>query len=325
MSSVPIQSIGTPLFYGVFFSVVLLLIAIDMLTLKKSGAHKVSTKEALAWSVVWVLVSLLFALWLYFELAGNPAYGPAVANEKTLAFLTGYVLEKALAVDNIFVFVMIFAYFKIPPQYQHRVLLYGVLGAIVLRMIMVFLGAVLVREFAWILYVFGAFLVYTGLKMLKPQAEEAEDLGDNPILRWLKKHIRISKNLDGERFFTVENGKRVATPLLLVLIMVELSDVIFAVDSIPAIFAVTTDPFIVLTSNLFAVLGLRAMYFLLANIIDRFVYLKYGLAFVLTFIGIKMLIVEWYHIPVAVSLAVVFSALLLSVLVSWLHMRRLHS
>ena len=220
---------------------------------------------------------------------------------------------------------MIFAYFKIPPQYQHRVLLYGVLGAIVLRMIMVFLGAVLVREFAWILYVFGAFLVYTGLKMLKPQAEEAEDLGDNPILRWLKKHIRISKNLDGERFFTVENGKRVATPLLLVLIMVELSDVIFAVDSIPAIFAVTTDPFIVLTSNLFAVLGLRAMYFLLANIIDRFVYLKYGLAFVLTFIGIKMLIVEWYHIPVAVSLAVVFSALLLSVLVSWLHMRRLHS
>ena len=204
-------------------------------------------------------------------------------------------------------------------------LLYGVLGAIVLRMIMVFLGAVLVREFAWILYVFGAFLVYTGLKMLKPQAEEAEDLGDNPILRWLKKHIRISKNLDGERFFTVENGKRVATPLLLVLIMVELSDVIFAVDSIPAIFAVTTDPFIVLTSNLFAVLGLRAMYFLLANIIDRFVYLKYGLAFVLTFIGIKMLIVEWYHIPVAVSLAVVFSALLLSVLVSWLHMRRLHS
>ena len=214
MSSVPIQSIGTPLFYGVFFSVVLLLIAIDMLTLKKTGAHKVSTKEALTWSVVWVLVSLLFALWLYFELAGNPAYGPAVANEKTLAFLTGYVLEKALAVDNIFVFVMIFAYFKIPPQYQHRVLLYGVLGAIVLRMIMVFLGAVL---------------------------------------------------------------------------------------------------------------GLRAMYFLLANIIDRFVYLKYGLAFVLTFIGIKMLIVEWYHIPVAVSLAVVFSALLLSVLVSWLHMRRLHS
>ena len=168
-------------------------------------------------------------------------------------------------------------------------------------------------------------MVYTGLKMLKPQAEEAEDLGDNPILRWLKKHIRISKNLDGERFFTVENGKRVATPLLLVLIMVELSDVIFAVDSIPAIFAVTTDPFIVLTSNLFAVLGLRAMYFLLANIIDRFVYLKYGLAFVLTFIGIKMLIVEWYHIPVAVSLAVVFSALSLSVLVSWLHMRRLRS
>ncbi len=325
MTPESLNSVGTPLFYAVFFGVVLLMIAIDMLTLKKSGVHKVSTKEALAWSAVWVGVSLAFAAWLYFELAGNPAYGPALAAEKTMAYLTGYVLEKSLAVDNIFVFVMIFAYFKVPPQYQHRVLLYGVLGAIVLRAVMVGLGAVLVREFSWVLYLFGAFLVYTGLKMLKPQAEEEHDFANNPVLRWLMKHIRISKELDREKFFTIENGKRVATPLLLVVIMVELSDVVFAVDSIPAIFAVTTDPFIVLTSNIFAILGLRAMYFLLANIIDRFVYLQYGLAFVLTFIGVKMLIVEWYHIPVAVSLAVVFSALSLAVLASWVHMRRMRS
>nr|WP_253338482.1 TerC family protein [Neisseria sp. HSC-16F19] len=305
------------MFYGVFFAIILLMIAIDMLTLKKTGVHKVSTKEALAWSAVWVSVSLGFALWLYFQLAGDPNYGKAVAMEHTLAFLTGYVLEKSLAVDNIFVFVMIFAYFKVPPQYQHRVLLYGVLGAIVLRIIMVGLGAVLVREFSWILYVFGAFLVYTGIKMALPEDEE-EDFSKNPILRWITAHMRFSKQLDGEKFFTVENGKRVATPLLLVLVMVELSDVIFAVDSIPAIFAVTTDPFIVLTSNLFAVLGLRAMYFLLANIIDRFVYLKYGLAFVLTFIGVKMLVAKWYHIPVQISLAVVFVALVSAVVLSLL-------
>lgn len=317
MDAQQLASIGTPMFYGVFFVIILLMIAIDMLTLKKTGVHKVSTREALAWSAVWVSVSLGFALWLYFQLAGDPAYGPAAAMEYTLAFLTGYVLEKSLAVDNIFVFVMIFAYFKVPPQYQHRVLLYGVLGAIVLRIIMVGLGAVLVREFSWILYVFGAFLVYTGIKMALPEDEE-EDFSKNPILRWLTRHMRISRQLDGEKFFTVENGKRVATPLLLVLVMVELSDVIFAVDSIPAIFAVTTDPFIVLTSNLFAVLGLRAMYFLLANIIDRFVYLKYGLAFVLTFIGVKMLAAKWYHIPVHISLVVVFAALVLSVVLSLL-------
>lgn len=318
-------SVGSPFFYGVFFAVILLMIAIDMLTLKKTGAHKVSTKEALIWSMVWVAVSLGFAAWLYVELAANPDYGSQVAATKTMAFLTGYVLEKSLAVDNLFVFVMIFAYFKVPPQYQHRVLLYGVLGAIVLRTVMVLLGAALVREFEWILYVFGAFLLYTGFNMFKPQAKEEADIGDSVLLRWLTKHIRISQQLDGERFFTVENGRRVATPLLLVLVMVELSDVIFAVDSIPAVFAVTTDPFIVLTSNLFAVLGLRAMYFLLANIIERFVYLQYGLAFVLSFIGVKMLIMDWYHVPVGVSLAVVFSALFLSVLASWVHLRRMRS
>lgn len=317
-------SVGTPLFYGVFFAAVLIMIAIDMLSLKKTGAHKVSVKEALAWSCVWVAVSLGFAVWLYFELAGNPAYGAVVAKQKVMEYLTGYVLEKSLAVDNIFVFLMIFSYFKVPPQYQHRVLLYGVLGAIALRAVMIFIGAVLVQQFEWILYLFGAFLLYTGIHMMKPEKEdEGEDLADNKLLIWLKKMIPVSKELDGEKFFTVENGKRIATPLFLVLIMVELSDVIFAVDSIPAVFAVTTDPFIVLTSNIFAILGLRAMYFLLADVADRFVFLKYGLAFVLSFIGVKMLIMYWVHIPIAVSLSVVFGALGASILTSILYTRKI--
>ena len=233
-------------------------------------------------------------------------------------------MEKSLAVDNLFVFLMIFSYFKVPSQYQHRVLLYGVFGAIVLRAVMIFIGSVLVSRFEWILYIFGAFLLYTGIKMVKQGGdEEGEDLSQNKILQWLQKHIRVGKSLNGEKFFTVENGKRVASPLLMVLIMVELSDVIFAVDSIPAIFAVTTDPFIVLTSNIFAILGLRAMYFLLADMADRFVFLNYGLAFVLSFIGIKMLIIHWIPIPVTISLAVVFGALGASILTSLVYSRKM--
>lgn len=315
-------SVGTPLFYGVFFIAVLVMIGIDMLTLKKNGAHKIGVKEALAWSCVWVAVSCAFAGWLYFELAGNPAYGSAVAKEKVLEFFTGYVLEKSLAVDNIFVFLMIFGYFKVPTQFQHRVLLYGVLGAIALRALMIFIGAVLVQQFEWILYLFGAFLVYTGIHMMKPESEEKEDLSDNKLLGWLRKTVPVSNQLDGEKFFTLENGKRIATPLFLVLVMVELSDVIFAVDSIPAVFAVTTDPFIVLTSNIFAILGLRAMYFLLADVADRFVFLKYGLAFVLSFIGVKMLIMHWIHIPVSISLSVVFGALGASILTSLVYTKK---
>ncbi len=318
------ESIGSPLFYGVFFVAVLIMIAIDMLSLKKSGAHKVSPKEALAWSIVWVAVSCAFGGWLYWEIGHNQAMGHQLASQKVMEYFTGYVLEKSLAVDNLFVFLMIFSYFKVPPQYQHRVLLYGVFGAIILRAIMVFVGAVLVSEFQWILYIFGLFLLYTGIKMLKhndDNNDEAE-FAQNKILVWLQKHIRVSNQLDGEKFFTIENGKRIATPLLLVLIMVELSDVVFAVDSIPAIFAVTTDPFIVLTSNIFAILGLRAMYFLLADIADRFVFLHYGLAFVLSFIGIKMLIMKWVHIPVGASLAVVFGALGVSIMISLLYNRK---
>ncbi|MDO5058352.1 MAG: TerC family protein [Neisseria sp.] len=316
-------NIGSPLFYGVFFIAVLLMIGIDMLSLKKTGEHKVSAKEALIWSALWVGVSCLFAGWLYWELSGS--YGEEMAKTKVMEYFTGYVLEKSLAVDNLFVFLMIFSYFKVPAKYQHRVLLYGVFGAIVLRVIMISIGAVLVSEFQWILYLFGAFLLYTGIKMIKHTDgdNDEQEMADNKMLVWLKKRIKVSEQLDGEKFFTVENGKRIATPLLLVLIMVELSDVVFAVDSIPAIFAVTTDPFIVLTSNIFAILGLRAMYFLLADMADRFIFLNYGLAFVLSFIGIKMLIMHWIHIPVSVSLAVVFGALGASILTSLVYSKRL--
>lgn len=319
MSEFP--EVGTPLFYGVFFTAVLLMVAVDMFSLRKNGSHKVGIKEALAWSGLWVAVSCLFAGWLYIELAGNPVYGATVAKEKVLEFFTGYILEKSLAVDNIFVFLMIFGYFKVAPKYQHRVLLYGVLGALVLRAVMIFIGAALVRQFEWILYLFGAFLLYTGIRMMKSEEDE-EDLSGNRLLGVVKKIIPVGSEFHGDKFFTIENGKKIATPLFLVLIMIELSDVIFAVDSIPAVFAVTTDPFIVLTSNIFAVLGLRAMYFLLADVAERFVFLKYGLAFVLSFIGLKMLMMHWVHIPISVSLSVVFGALGASILTSLIYTKK---
>ncbi len=319
MSEFP--EVGTPLFYGVFFTAVLLMVAVDMFSLRKNGSHKVGIKEALAWSGLWVAVSCLFAGWLYIELAGNPMYGAAVAKEKVLEFFTGYILEKSLAVDNIFVFLMIFGYFKVAPKYQHRVLLYGVLGALVLRAVMIFIGAALVRQFEWILYLFGAFLLYTGIRMMKSEEDE-EDLSGNWLLGVVKKIIPVGSEFDGDKFFTIKNGKKIATPLFLVLIMIELSDIIFAVDSIPAVFAVTTDPFIVLTSNIFAVLGLRAMYFLLADVAERFVFLKYGLAFVLSFIGLKMLMMYWVHIPISISLSVVFGALGASILTSLIYTKK---
>lgn len=312
-----LNSVGTPLFYGVFIVIVLVMIAIDMLVLKKEGVHRVSTKEALFWTTLWIAVSLCFAGWLYFELLHNPKLGSEVAADSVMDFLTGYVLEKSLSVDNIFVFVLIFSYFKVPAEYQHRILLYGVLGAIVLRALMVALGAVLVSRFGWVLYLFGIFLLYSGIKLMLPEKDENKGLADNRLIGWLHRHMRVSEHINREKFFTIENGQRLATPLLLTLIVIELSDVVFAVDSIPAVFAVTTDPFIVFTSNIFAVLGLRAMYFLLANVVEKFVYLKYGLAVVLTFIGAKMLVAKWWHIPSFASLAVVFTALLLAILASW--------
>ena len=288
--------------WAAFVGFVLAMLAVDLFLVGGNKAHKVGFREAAAWSFVWFALAMLFNLGLWWHLKG--AYGTDVADAKALEFLTGYLIEKALAVDNIFVFLMIFGYFAVPAEYQRRVLIYGVLGAIVMRAAMILAGAWLVQEFHWILYFFGAFLVFTGVKML--MAAEAEpDLGKNAALGWIKRHVRMTPDFRGEKFWVVENGVRVFTPLFLVLVMIELSDLIFAVDSIPAIFAITTDPFIVFTSNIFAILGLRAMYFMLAGMAERFHLLKYGLALVLVFVGAKMLAVEFYKIPVGLSLGLV--------------------
>lgn len=285
-----------------FFGLVFAFIIMDLYLLGGRKAHKVSIKEAAGWSLFWVATALAFAAGLWWWLDAN--VGRELANLRATEFITGYVIEKSLAVDNVFVWLMIFSYFAVPPEYQRRVLLYGVIGAIVMRTIMIFAGAVLIAKFHWILYLFGAFLLLTGVKMLLV-SEGDGDLSRNPVLRWMRGHLRITERIENESFTVINNGVRWFTPLFVVLVLVEISDLIFAVDSIPAIFAITTDPFIVLTSNIFAILGLRAMYFLLADMAERFVYLKPALATVLLFIGSKMLIVEWYKIPIGLSLSVV--------------------
>ena len=313
------NTVGTPLLWGGFAVVVAIMLAIDLLLQGRRGAHAMTMKQAAAWSLVWVTLSLLFnaAFWWYLV----QTEGRAVADQQALAFLTGYLIEKSLAVDNVFVWLMLFSYFSVPAALQRRVLVYGVLGAIVLRTIMIFTGSWLISQFDWILYIFGAFLLFTGVKMALAHEDES-GIGDKPLVRWLRGHLRMTDTIDNEHFFVRKNGLLYATPLMLVLILVELSDVIFAVDSIPAIFAVTTDPFIVLTSNLFAILGLRAMYFLLAGVAERFSMLKYGLAVILVFIGIKMLIVDFYHIPIAVSLGVVFGILVMTFIINaWVNYR----
>ncbi|WP_318356219.1 TerC family protein [Enterobacter sp.] len=307
------NSVGTPLLWGVFALVVVIMLAIDLLLQGRRGVHTMTMKQAAVWSLVWVTLSLLFNAAFWWYLANTQ--GRAVADPQALAFLTGYLIEKALAVDNVFVWLMLFSYFAVPPALQRRVLIYGVLGAIVLRTSMIFAGSWLISQFEWMLYVFGAFLLFTGIKMALAKEDEA-GIGDKPMVRWLRGHLRMTDKIESEHFFVRKNGLLYATPLLLVLILVELSDVIFAVDSIPAIFAVTTDPFIVLTSNLFAILGLRAMYFLLAGVAERFALLKYGLAVILVFIGIKMLIIDFYHIPIAISLGVVGGILALTLLIN---------
>ena len=325
MESAVHLNIGTPLFYMVFSLMVVVMLSIDALLLKHHGVHTVRFKEALLWSVLWVCVSAIFATWLYFALANNEMYGVAIAKEKVMEFATAYLLEKSLSIDNIFVFLMIFSYFNTPSEYQHRVLLFGVLGAIVFRLIVILLGVILVQKFSWILYIFGVFLVFSAIKMMLPEKEEDKDLSRNPLLRFFRRIFPLSENFNQEYFFTKENGKLLLTPLFLVLLMIESSDIIFAIDSIPAVFSVSNDPFIIITSNIFAILGLRAMYFLLANAADRFVFLQYGLAFVLFFIGIKMLIVHWIHIPIAVSLSVVFGAIGASVMISLKHEKKVQN
>lgn len=313
------ESIGNTGLWLVFSAVVAGMLALDLFVFKSGHEHRVSLKEAAAWSVGWVSVALLFNVGLWWYLIESA--GPVIANDKALEFLTGYLVEKSLAVDNVFVWMMIFSYFAVPLELQRRVLLYGIIGAIVLRTIMIFSGAWLITEFHWILYVFGVFLILTGFKMAF-FAEHEPDLAKNPFVRWIRNHYPVTETLEGEKFFVRRQGVLMVTPLFLALVMVEISDVIFAVDSIPAVFAITNDPFIVLTSNLFAILGLRAMYFLLADIGDRFAMLKYGLAVILVFIGVKMLIVDWYKIPVVVSLSIVGTILLVSVLFSLWHSKR---
>ncbi|OSM95787.1 MULTISPECIES: TerC family protein [Lonsdalea] len=312
-------SIGTPWLWGSFAAIVVVMLAIDLFSQGKKGSAVMTFKQAASWSIVWVTMAVLFnaGFWWYL----NSTMGREIADAQALAFFTGYLIEKALAVDNVFVWLMLFSYFSIPAQYQRRVLIFGVLGAIVLRTIMVFAGSWLVTQFQWLLYIFGAFLLFTGVKMAMAKEDDAA-VGDKPVVRWLRKHLRMTDTLQGERFFSRQNGVLYATPLFLVLIMVEISDVIFAVDSIPAIFAVTTDPFIVLTSNLFAILGLRAMYFLLSGVAEKFSLLKYGLAVILIFIGVKMMLIDLFHIPVSLSLGIVAAILLVTILINiWVNRR----
>ncbi|MHB0916150.1 MAG: TerC family protein [Thiobacillus sp.] len=295
-------SIGEPWMWATFIGFVLVMLALDLFVLGGRKAHKVSVREAALWSLTWFSLALVFnaGLWWYL----NGTVGAEIAERKALEFFTGYLIEKSLSVDNVFVFLLIFTAFNVAPEYQRRVLIYGVLGAIVLRAVMILAGAWVVREFHWVLYFFGAFLVITGLRMLV-MAEKEPDLEKNPVLKFARRHLRITQEHHGEKFSVMKDGVRWFTPLFLVLILIEVSDLVFAVDSIPAIFAITTDPFIVFTSNIFAILGLRALYFLMADVADRFHLLKYGLAMVLTFIGAKMLIAPWYHVPVQASLAIV--------------------
>ncbi|NWG87252.1 MAG: TerC family protein [Hydrogenophilaceae bacterium] len=306
-------SIGTPLLWAGFIAFVLVMLALDLFVLGGRHAHKVSVKEAAAWSIAWVTLALAFNGLLWWWLDGTA--GREVANAKALEFLTGYLIEKSLSVDNVFVFLMIFSYFAVPPEYQRRVLIYGVLGAIVMRAVMILAGAWVVTQFHWVIYLFGAFLVITGIKMLI-FADKEPDLAKNPALRWMRGHLRITDDYHGEKFSVMKDGVRWFTPLFLVLILIEVTDLVFAVDSIPAIFAITTAPFIVFTSNIFAIMGLRALYFLLADIAGRFHLLKYGLALVLVFVGVKMLIVDFYKVPIGIALGVVAIIIAASVIAS---------
>ena len=310
-------SVGTPLLWSFFVAFVIVALAVDFFAMARQGAHTVSMKEAGIWSLIWVAVSFVFVAWLWWYLGGTSA-DPALktlANAKALEFVTGYLVEKALAVDNIFVFLMLFTYFAVPPQFQKRVLMIGIIGALFLRAIMILVGAWLISQFHFVMYIFGAFLVFTGVKMWLASGEEP-DLESNPALNWISRRIRISSGYDGEKFFTTENGIRMATPLFVVIMLIGIVDVVFAVDSIPAIFAITTDPFIVLTSNVFAILGLRAMFFLLAGMHDRFHLLPYGLAIVLVFIGVKMLLIDIYKIPIVLSLGVTIFVLAATMILS---------
>jgi tellurite resistance protein TerC len=308
------ETIGTWWMWTGFAVFVVVAIAIDLLVMEKQGAHKVTMKEAAGWSVLWFSLAFVFVALLWWYLNGSQ--GRETANEVSMQFITGYLVEKSLSVDNIFVFLMIFSYFAVPAEYQKRALITGIIGAIVLRAVLILAGAWLLAKFHWALYVFGAFLVITGIKMWLAAGKEP-DIEQNPVLKFLRKHITLTTQFDGEKLSTMINGVKHYTPLFVVLIMIGVTDMIFAVDSIPAIFAITDDPFIVLTANIFAILGLRALYFLLADLADRFHLLAYGLALVLVFIGTKMLLIDFYKIPIGIALAVTAGLIASSMIASF--------
>jgi tellurite resistance protein TerC len=303
---VEIETIGTPLQWGVFIVLVLAMLVLDLGVVHRKE-HRVELREAVVWSVVWTVIALAFNAWIYFRFGPQPG----------LEFLTGYVIERSLSFDNIFVFVVIFGYFAVPAEHQHRILFWGILGALVSRGVFIGMGTALLTRFEWLIFVFGAFLIYTGINILRNKETEVQP-ERNPVLRLFQRFVPLTPRYHGKHFFIRENGRRLATPLMLVLVVVEATDVIFAVDSIPAVLGVTRDPFIVFTSNIFAILGLRALYFLLAGLMHKFQYLSYGLGLVLVFVGGKMLTDRWYEIPVQVSLGIVLGLLTVSVAASLL-------
>ena len=319
---------GMPLWaWIVFYALVLIMLVADLKMFGRKGEHEVNVNEALRMTAVWIGVSLLFCAGIYF-------FYPGDSHEMALEFLAGYLIEKSLSMDNLFVFLMLFFFFGIERKYQHEVLFWGILGALVLRSIFIFAGAAMVERFEWVLGLFGLFLLYTGAKMFRHDDSERSDPSQNIIVRWFRKVYPVTDRMHGDRFFVIENERRMATPLFVALLVIETTDVAFAVDSIPAVFSVSRDPFIVLTSNIFAILGLRALYFALAAVAKYFTYLKYGLGIILIFVGVKMLLamneyinslaavmgfrlnVPHIEVPTPLSLAVIFGVLLFSMLFS---------
>lgn len=298
-------TLETHFWHFIFFNIfMLVMLALD-LGLFNRKSHVIKVKEALGWSAFWISLSLCFNVFIYFWM------GPVAGGE----FLTGYLLEKSLSIDNLFVFSLIFTYFKVPEKYQHKVLFWGVIGALLFRTIFIATGVALIQRFEWTVYIFGAFLIFTGIKMALSKGEEVHP-ENNPVIKLIKKVMPVTDKYHEDHFFVKEGLRRVATPMFVVLLIIETTDIVFAVDSIPAILAISHDPFIVYTSNVFAIMGLRSLYFALAGILDMFEYLKYGLAAILTFVGVKMVIHEWYEFHIGLSLGVIAGLLTVAIVAS---------
>ncbi|WMY94730.1 MAG: TerC/Alx family metal homeostasis membrane protein [Arsenophonus sp.] len=312
-------SIATSLLWWVFIVFISIMFFIDFYLQYNNVSKTIKLKTAIIWSIIWIKIVFLFAVFFWFYLKKNANL--AIANHYVIEFLTSYFLEKALAIDNVFVWVMLFSYFSIPIYLQHKVLLYGVFGAIFLRSIMIFTGTWLITKFYWILYFFGMFLIFSGIKIFSVK-ENILTIAQQPLLKWITSNLRITNTLYGENFFIRKKGILFGTPLILVLILVEISDIIFAFDSIPAVFSVTTDPFIVFTSNLFAILGLRVIYFVLLGFLKKFIFLKYSISVILIFIGIKMLFINIFHIPTSVSLGIIISIVLITLFINYIFIKK---